>query len=247
MIGRIVPDEEMPASADGTPVELLFNFLAMPTRLNFGQVREALLSRIARAEGEPAIVPPFQAPDEAELRRRLANAGLRADGMETLHAGSDGAPLPYPSMVGWVYWGRTVHIVEDKIHTGILPEEGCQMQGELEAYTLRDLGAFENLRETFNLRAAKRDDAGTLAARAAAGAVEQAPPPTPAFAEVVRRLEAAGIRAELQEEGIAFHFAPPAGEALRLAAPLPHPWRRECTLAARSGCSASCRNSRDWR
>jgi len=229
VISRIVPDDEMPRLADGTPVELACNFIALHARMNFGQVREAVMSRIAQAEGQPAMVAPFRSPDEEELRRRLARAGLPEDGMEQLTL--DGQLLERRSLVGWIYWGRTVHIASEKIHAAVTPDGSGQRQGEMEYYGLRDAGAFENIRETYNTRAAGRPDAGTLAEHVTAGPIAQAPPPAPQWEEVARQLSAMGIQAVLMDERITFRFAD-AEDALPLARPVPHPWLRERELTA---------------
>ena len=226
VISRIVPDDEMPHLADGTPVDLVHNFIALHARMNFGQVREALLGRIARAQGEPALVPPFHAPSDAELHALLRQAGLAEHGMERLTLGKDGAPLERSSMVGYVYWGRTVHYSTDKIYGGVTPDGGGISQGELEFYTLRKATAYHNLRETYNTKSAERQDAATFAARVAAGPLAQAEPPTPLFADITQRLAVAGIRAELRDERLTFHFAKPE-QALSLARPVPHPWLSE--------------------
>jgi hypothetical protein len=150
--------------------------------------------------------------------------------MEQLY--DHGQPLMRRSLVGWVYWGRTVHIALDKIHASVTPEGSCQRSGEMEYYAMRDLGAFATIRETYNTRAAGRPDAGTLAERVAAGPISQAPPPSPQWDDVRRRLAAAGIRAELEGETIAFHFVPPEEDtSLQLAQPVPHPWLPERDIA----------------
>ena len=226
-VSRIVPDEEMPHLPDGTPVELIFSVFGLQSRLNFGQVREAVMGRIARAEGKPAIVPPFHAPSERELCERLKSAGLPEDGMETLTY--KGQELMRPSTVGWVYWGRLVHVARDKIHASV-DGTRCQRQGELEYFALRDVGAFEILAEQFNTRSTERDDAGTLAARVAAGRAEQAGPPSPKLSDLVRRLAVAGIRAAFDGDRMTFRFSPPDGDLLKLARPVPHPWLREQAL-----------------
>jgi hypothetical protein len=230
VVSRVLPDEEMPHLPDGTPVELVYNFAGLHVRMNYGQVREALLGRIARTEGQPAIAPPFGAPSGAALRARLAAAGLPASGMETLTLGAGGPPLARPSLVGWVYWNRLAHLAKPKLQ--VSAEEGRQLQGVLECQALSDVGAYENLREVLNTRAARRPEAHSLAAQVAAGPIEQAGPPTPVFAELVRRLRVAGIDAVLEGEKVAFRFVPPEADALRLARPLPHPWLRERELSA---------------
>ncbi len=222
-VARIVPDDEMPHLPDGTPVEIVFGFIGCHTRMNFGQIREAVMGRIARAEGTPVVVRPFHAPSEQELRERLAAAGLPESGMEVLAVGKGGGRLDRPSTVGWVYWGKTFHVARDKLYVSIAPPSG-QEHGDLEYLALRDVGAVETIGEHFNTRAASRPDAASLADRVAAGPVEQAGPPTPAFAELARRLAVTGIATELTDTRLAFRFASPPGATLKLAGPVPHPW-----------------------
>ena len=223
VVGQILPDDAMPHLPDGTPVDIVYNFASIHRRMNFGQVREAVMGRIAQREGRPAVVPPFAAPSADALRARLVAAGLPESGMETLTAGENGPALERPSTVGVVYWGRLHHLAQDKLLVYTDGQWG-QVQGEMENFMLRDLGAFENIRENLNTRAARRPDSVTLAARVAAGPVEQAAPPTPLFADLTQRLCVAGIAATLEEDKLAFSFAPPADGALKLARPVPHPW-----------------------
>jgi hypothetical protein len=253
VISRILPDEAMPHMADGTPVELIYSFCGLPSRLNFGQVREAVLGRVARAQGRPQIVPPFGAPDADEIRERLRQAGLPESGMETLTLGREGPPLAQPSTVGWVYWGKLVHTAASKLRA-FTGDEGMprlldefdqpdrvlawpawtpqgQRQGELEYYALRQAGALETIREQYNTRSAVRPDAASLAARLAAGPVEQAGAPSPLLAALQRRLAVAGIHTAFADDRVTFSFAPPE-EALALAQPVPHPWLYEQKLAA---------------
>ena len=228
VVSRILPDEEMPQLADGTPVELIFSLCGLPSRMNFGQVREALMGRLARAEGQPAIVPPFSAPGEGELRQRLKQAGLPESGMEVLTL--KGQPLAHPSTVGWVYWGRTFHVAQDKIRAATQPDR-CQRQGENEYRALRAAGALTTVGEFFNTLSTVREEAAGLAARVEAGPIAPAGPPSPLFAGLIQRLAKAGIWAGVKEGALHFGFAPPEGPSLQLARPLPHPWlpQRELT------------------
>ena len=102
----------------------------------------------------------------------------------------------------------------------------------MEYWAYRDAGAFENIAECYNTRSAARDDAASLAARLTAGDVPQSGPPSPLFTQLARRLSAAGIRVELADSRLRFAFAPPEGEVLALAQPVPHPWWPERTLSA---------------
>ncbi len=228
VVSCILPDDEMPHLTDGRPVELIYSVCGLPSRMNFGQVREAVMGRIAKAEGKPAVVSPYKAPDEAEIRARLTKAGFTKDGMETLTL--KGRKLQRPSTVGWVYWGRTLHIVRNKIHASV-DKSRCQGVGEIEYQALREAKAFETVREVFNTLATDRDDAERLATRLATGVVEQAGPPAPKFADLVRRLTAAGILAEFQDGKLRFRFERPQDATLKLVRPLPHPWLRQHTLA----------------
>jgi len=228
-VSRILPDEKMPHLSDGTPVELVFNFLGCHTRMNFGQIREAVMGRIAKAEGRVAVVPPFQAPSADQLRQRLAAVGLPECGMETLTVSRGGKSLPRRSTAGWVYWGVTHHLARVKIHAHVSPPGG-QIVGEPEVWGLRDAEAFDFLLEHINTRSADRADADTLAARVATGAIGQAEPPTPAFARLRKQLAVAGVKADFDGERVSFGLKQPEGDTLDLAQPVAHPWHRDGQL-----------------
>jgi hypothetical protein len=184
------------------------------------------MSCIARAEGKPAIVPPFHAPNKQELRERLLKAGLPESGMENITLGRNGKLLPRPVTVGWIYWGKTCHITRNKIHS--YPGGGNpQMQTWLEFKTLTEIGATEIVREHFNTRNIKREDADTLANRLASGIVEQAGLPSPMFTDLKHRLAMAGIGLEITTTGLQCRFAPPNDPALDLAVPISHPWFKD--------------------
>lgn len=228
-ISRILPDDQMPCLSDGTPVELAFSFVGCQSRLNFGQIREAALSRIAAAEGRPFVAAPYQAPDEEQIRDRLKRNGLPVSGMETLIL--DGRKLRRPSTVGWVYWGKLWHLAKDKIRASALPKAASQVVGEMEYHALRDIGAYENILESINLRSIYHKDASQLPDQVVLGRPQQAEAPTPCFASLKERLGVAGIRLDFNEEQLAFHFEAPAGPVLKLARPIPHPWMHERELA----------------
>jgi len=203
---------------------LVYNFLGLQTRMNFGQVREAVLGRLARAEGRPVLAPPFGGPKGAEIRERLRKAGLPETGMESLRAGKNGPALERPSTVGWVYWGMTHHMVRGKLHaTASDGREKAQKQTQ-EYHVLASIGAYETIIEHFNTRSFDRKDVSSLADRIAHGPVEQAGPPTPSFLDLQRRLAAGGIRVGFDGGKVGFTLAAPGGTILKLADPVPHPW-----------------------
>ena len=225
VVSQILPDEKMPHLPDGTPVELIYSLSNLPSRMTIGQVRESVMGRIAQAEGQPALVPPFEAPSAQELKARLKKAGLPESGMELLRV--EGKALSRPSAVGWVYWGRTLHLASDKLHFAVAPGERGQMIGETECFALRESKANEVIRELIGTTAARRQD--KLAERIAAGPVQAADPPAPGFAELKARLAAGGIGVDFSDAGLTFDFVAPQG--VDLAQKVSHPWLPGRTLA----------------
>ncbi|GHO85603.1 hypothetical protein [Dictyobacter formicarum] len=229
VVSRIVPDEQMPHLADGTPVELVYNVASLHVHQSFGVVWEAVLGRIAHAQGIPTVVPPFASPDEQSIRAALAASGLPKDGMETLTVGSAGEPVQQRCTVGWIYWGRLTHMAQEKLQAGLNPQRG-QRRGELEYFALRNGGAFENIREQFHSCALAPQE---LADDSGSEVGQQAPALAPQFMSVARRLAAIGIHAELTaERRLVFRLAPPTGEVLQLARPVAHPWLKNQQLTS---------------
>ncbi len=230
VVSRIVKDEQMPKLSDGTPVELIVSVCGLPSRLNIGQVREAVVGRIAEAEGEPIIIPVLNAPKDDEIRGRLRDSGLAEDGMETLTL--NGETLPRRTTAGWVYWGRTLHLAADKIHARVKPEQGGQSLGETEFLALREASALGVIGDLFNTCAVDRDDADTLADRVVAGSVAPAMP-SPQFDKLIGHLSKGGVAVEMDDRGVEFSLKSDGDVAL--ARPVPHPWLPGHSLTHVSG------------
>ena len=214
IVSRILPDEKMPALPNGTAVELIYNLTSLPSRMNFGQVRECVMGRIAQAEGQPAIVPPFAAPDDDEIVARLKAAGLPADGMEQLSV--DGEKLAYRSTVGCVYWGRLVHTAREKL---CFADGSGLPVGMLACQTMVECGALANLHDLLNTNSVAQPD-GWPSGPAA--------PPSPRFARLQEVLGFAGISVSLRDEQLTLSFVEATG--VGLASPVPHPWLAEKDL-----------------
>lgn len=229
IVSRILPDALMPHLADGTPVELIFNFISQHARAYFGQVREAVLSRIARAEGQPLIIPPFGAPGEEEIRTRLRGAGLPADGMERLTDGASGPALARAATAGWVYWGKLVHLAREKLRLSAGSGQG-QRLNEYAYCALREAGACEVIREAFLTSAIGQTEGSALVHRLCQEPLPQASPPSPQLRSLLQCLAMVGIKGELQENGLAFCLSEVEGVALDLAMPMAHPWVRDHQL-----------------
>ena len=141
VIAKILPEEDMPFLADGTPVDILLSPLGVPSRMNLGQVMETHLGWVAAAgwknyaeqnsplppSGEPwskLATPVFDGAQEGEimklLRSSLPNADgdklIDKDGKTYLYDGRTGEPFHKPITVGYIYILKLVHLVDDKIH-----------------------------------------------------------------------------------------------------------------------------------
>lgn len=212
IVGRILPDDEMPHLPDGTPVEICYSFTGLMSRLNHGQVLEAVLGRIAKAEGKPFVVAPFAAPDREEIKHRLVTLGFSPSGMETLHVGKGGVALELPSTVGWVYWGHLYHDARLKLQF-VADDDSSrgQLIGPAEYRVLRDAGAIHTLHCLMNVQA-------------------QAPP-SERFAQLRERLRAAGIGLSLNGERLETKVIEPEEEGrLRLSQPMRLPWMPGATI-----------------
>jgi len=222
-VTRILPDAKMPHLSDGTPVDLLYSFSGVPLRMNFGQIREAILGRIAQRAGEPALCPPYDGPAVKDIKTQLAAVGLPADGMEALTIGADGPALERTATVGYVYWGKTAHLSRFKLMADqdvAVPNgrgEGLQRQAELEFQALRGAGAFKVAATVFNQQTSGKPSEL---------------PTTLRFATLQDRLAAGGIRADIENDALHFQFATPEGETLTLAQPISHPWLADHELSA---------------
>ncbi len=228
VVSRILPDQQMPHLTDGTPIELLYSFITIHARANFGQVREAVLSRIARAQGQPMIVPPFHSPGEQQIHTWLELVGLAEDGMEDLMIESDGKQVTKRATVGEVYWGRPFHLAGEKVRAATTREKG-QLVNEYDYYVLRDVGAFGMIREFFSTDTADFPAGMGLEVRTDNDVNSEHL--APQFRQIMRNLEVVGIAVKLSERGLSFHLQDFTGEALVLAQPVAHPWLRDHMIA----------------
>ena len=227
VLTRILPDDDMPQLPDGTPVEMIVSVCSLPSRMNIGQLREAVMGRVAKAEGKPVVVPPFGAPSIEEIQDRLKANGLPEDGME--HLTLQGEKLPRRTTVGWVYWGRLIHMVSDKVKAGVQSGEGNQRLGEMEFLALQESGAVALVNEFYNTSSTIHEDADSLADRVAKDDVIPAGAPSAGFEALAHRLGLDGVVATLTEKGVS--FANKQTGDLRLARSVSHPWLSSAVLS----------------
>jgi len=166
VVSRIVPEEDMPFLADGTPIDILLNPLGVPGRMNVGQILEAHLSWAARTSGFRAMTPIFHGASEEEIRELLAESGLPEDGKAILCDGRTGEQFDQRVTVGYMYMMKLDHLVEDKVHAratgpyslitqqplGGKARYGGQRFGEMEVWALEAYGAAHILQELLTVK-----------------------------------------------------------------------------------------------
>lgn len=166
VISRILPEEDMPYTEDGTPVDILLTPLGVPSRMNLGQILELHLGMAANTLGYQAIVPPFAGASETDVKAELTAAGFPTDGKIQLRDGLTGEPFAQKTAVGFMYILKLHHMVEDKIHMrsigpyslitqqplGGKAQVGGQRFGEMEVWALLGYGAAYTLREMLTIK-----------------------------------------------------------------------------------------------
>jgi hypothetical protein len=235
VVSRILPDSDMPHLADGTPVELCHSFIGIHARLNPGELREALLGRVAAARGEPILAAPFNSPDDDALRGMLHAADIDPLGTEQLRLGVDGAHMARRSTVGPVYWGQPNHRSSDKLRV-FVGKPRPQLLDESTWLSLLEANAMATIDDLYNVQNAEREDAGAILADVQNGAVPGCPDNTPLFDALRQRLAALEIVASSTEHGLQFGWAESlaaqeGGQQVILAEPQVHPWINSETLS----------------
>ncbi len=166
VISTIMPEEEMPFMADGTPIDVILTPLGVPSRMNLGQILEMHLGMAAHTLGYQAIVPPFSGATDAEIRQELVKAGMPEDGRMKLYDGRTGEAFEQNIAIGYMYVLKLHHMVEDKIHMrsigpyslitqqplGGKAQGGGQRFGEMEVWALEGYGAAHTLREMITIK-----------------------------------------------------------------------------------------------
>ena len=166
VVSRILPKEDMPYLPDGTPLDIVLNPLGVPSRMNIGQVLEVHLGYAAHALGWKVATPIFNGANEGEIRQLLGEAGLRTDGKSILYDGRTGEAFDNPVTVGYVYFLKLHHLVDDKMHArstgpyslvtqqplGGKAQFGGQRFGEMEVWALEAYGAAYTLQEILTVK-----------------------------------------------------------------------------------------------
>ena len=166
VISVVLPEEDMPYMADGTPVDVVLTPLGVPSRMNLGQILELHLGMAAHELGYQAIVPPFCGATDTEIKDELKKAGFPENGRVPLFDGRTGEKFEQDIAVGYMYILKLHHMVEDKIHMrsigpyslitqqplGGKAQSGGQRFGEMEVWALEGYGASHILREMLTIK-----------------------------------------------------------------------------------------------
>ena len=166
VISKILPEEDMPYTENGRPVDVILTPLGVPSRMNLGQILEIHLGLAADASGYQAIVPPFAGATDAEIQSELTDAGFNASGKMKLIDGLTGEFFAQDVTVGFMYMLKLHHMIEDKLHMrsigpyslinqqplGGKAQNGGQRFGEMEVWALLGHGAAYTLREVLTVK-----------------------------------------------------------------------------------------------
>ena len=172
VVSRILPEEDMPFMEDGTPLQIVLNPLGVPSRMNIGQVLEVHLGLISKMLGWNIATPVFDGASEEEIRRLFEENGMvnpvtgKVDGKVQLYDGRTGEPFENRVTVGYMYYLKLVHLVDDKIHArstgpyslvtqqplGGKAQFGGQRFGEMEVWALEAYGAANVLQEILTVK-----------------------------------------------------------------------------------------------
>ena len=166
VVSRILPVEDMPFLPDGTPLDIVLNPLGVPSRMNIGQVLEVHLGMAAKALGWKIMTPVFDGAHEDDIRECFKMAGMSEDGKTVLKDGRTGEYFDNPVTVGYMYYLKLHHLVDDKIHArstgpyslvtqqplGGKAQFGGQRFGEMEVWALEAYGAAYTLQEILTVK-----------------------------------------------------------------------------------------------
>jgi len=166
VVSRILPQEDMPFMPDGTPLDIVLNPLGVPSRMNIGQVLEVHLGYAAKTLGYKVATPIFDGASYEDIREELIKAGLDPEGKSWLYDGRTGERFDNKVTVGYVYFLKLHHLVDDKIHArstgpyslvtqqplGGKAQFGGQRFGEMEVWALEAYGASYTLQEILTVK-----------------------------------------------------------------------------------------------
>ena len=215
VVSRVLPVEDMPFMADGTPIDIVLSPMGVPSRMNLGQLFEVHLGMAARALGYKVATPSFNGVPDEIISDELEKAGYARDGRVQLYDGLTGEPFNERTSVGVMHMLKLHHMVEDKIHArstgpytmvtqqplGGKAQNGGQRFGEMEVWALEAYGAATILQEMLTI---KSDDVYGRA-KAYEAIIKHEPIEGPKLPEgfnvLVKELQGLGLKVDLLDHG----------------------------------------------
>ena len=214
VVSRILPPEDMPFLEDGTPLDIVLNPLGVPSRMNIGQVLEVHLGMAASRLGWHVMTPVFDGAHEDDIRECFRMAGLPEDGKSVVYDGRTGEKFDNRVTVGYMYYLKLHHLVDDKIHArsvgpyslvtqqplGGKAQFGGQRFGEMEVWALEAYGAAYTLQEILTV---KSDDVvGRVKAFESIVKGQNIPAPgiPEAFRVMVKELQSLGLDVKILDK-----------------------------------------------
>ena len=166
VVSRILPEEDMPFLPDGTPLQIVLNPMGVPSRMNIGQILELHLGMACKRLGIEIATPVFDGASEQDIKDLLVKSDWSEDGKTVLYDGRSGEPFENRVSVGYMYYLKLHHLVDDKIHArstgpyslvtqqplGGKAQFGGQRFGEMEVWALEAYGAANTLQEILTVK-----------------------------------------------------------------------------------------------
>ncbi len=211
VISKILPIEDMPFMADGTPIDIMLNPLGVPSRMNIGQILEIHLGMAAKKLGIHIATPVFDGVRNEDLVKIMEEAEMASDGKQILYSGQTGEPYDNRISVGVMYMIKLDHMVDDKLHArsvgpytlvtqqpmGGKAQNGGQRFGEMEVWALEAYGAAYTLQEMLTVKSDDIIGRNKVFRAIVDGKSIPAPSLPESFRVLTRELQALGIHVEL--------------------------------------------------
>ncbi len=214
VVARILPEEDLPYMEDGTPIDIVLNPLGVPSRMNVGQILEAMLGWVMKEHNGYAITPVFAGATEQEIRENLKELGKPEDGQVVLRDGVSGRTFDQKVSVGYFYMLKLAHLVDDKMHArsigpyslitqqplGGKAQFGGQRFGEMEVWALEAYGAAYTLQELLTVKSDDVNGRNYVYEALVKGKNTPEPGLPESFNVLVKELQGLGLNVELLSE-----------------------------------------------
>ena len=211
VISNILPEEDMPYTADGHPIDIMLNPQGVPSRMNIGQVLEMHAGIAAQKLGVKLATPVFDGIDMQDLEELMKEAGMAPDGKEVLYDGRTGEPFENRITVGIMYMIKLSHMVDDKLHArnvghytlvtqqpmGGKAQNGGQRFGEMEVWALEAYGASHTLQEMLTIKSDDMTGRNNAYSAITDGTDDFTSSLPESFRVLARELQALGLHTEL--------------------------------------------------